>query len=86
MWEKVDSVLEDIDEIILQIEYITALDEEIFDDMKQSINKIGSKKEFLDDLQIAVSEEDYWKFMQLFYFPIELKSKIMEKNLTINEQ
>ena len=51
MWNKVTACHDDIDETIKQIDMIRALqDEEIFEDMRNTINKIGFKKFFLDSL------------------------------------
>ena len=45
-------------ELVVQLQ-----DDEIFEDMKNSILKINTKKFFLDDLRIAVSTDDLQAFM-----------------------
>ena len=51
MWAKISAQHEDIDAIIMQIDLITQLSEdEIFEDIRNNIERIGQKKFFLDSL------------------------------------
>ena len=51
MWVKVTTLYKDIDDIIAQIDYIRCIqDEEIFDEIKDNVIKIGLKKSYLDSL------------------------------------
>ena len=87
VWNKVVCVHEDIDEIICQIDLISSLhDEEIFEDMRTAIMKIGQKKFFLDSLKIAVSEIDFQNFMSLYSFPNELKAALGEKKFDLQAE
>ena len=80
MWTKVTSNHTDIDEIIVQIDYLHSIqDEEIFENMRTLVTKIGKKKTFLDSMYIAISEEDFDAFMKLYSFPNELKHKLVLK-------
>ena len=74
MWQKVTATHEDIDEIIVQIDYITSMqDDEVFNEMRNTVNKIRLKKAFLDSLRILISEADFQAYMELYSFPNALK-------------
>ena len=75
MWEKVTVVHEDIDKTIGQIDYIANLtqDEEVFEDIKTNVSRIGAKKKFLDGLEVHMDNTDFNAFMQLYSFPKQLR-------------
>lgn len=51
VWKKITAEHDGVDEIIAQIDLINSLqDEEIFEDLRNAVRKIGMKKYFLDSL------------------------------------
>lgn len=72
---------EDIDKTIGQIDYIANLtqDEEVFEDLKTNVFRIGAKKKFLDGLAVPMDNSDFKAFMNLYSFPKELRIVLREK-------
>ena len=80
MWTKVTTNNTDIDEIIAQIDYLHSIqDEDIFEDMKTIVIKIGKKKTYLDSLYIAINEQDFDDFMNLYSFPNQIRHNLQLK-------
>ena len=74
------AVHSDIDETIAQIDYITNMhSEEVFDELKQIVRNLAAKKSFLDDLQIAVGDEAFDGYLELFNYPHELRAALAAK-------
>ena len=72
---------EDIDKTIGQIDYIANLtqDEEVFEDLKTNVFRLGAKKKFLDALAVPMDNSDFKAFMNLYSFPKELRIVLREK-------
>ena len=49
------------------------VDDEIYEDLRQAVHKICKSKYFLDSLQIAVEEDDFIQFLELFCYPEKLR-------------
>lgn len=47
---------------------------------------IGGKKSFLDSLLIAVSEKDFWNYMELYSFSDKLNNALAEKAVFLQEE
>ena len=60
--------------------------EEIYEEMTAIIQGIALKKELLDSLHIAVSEEDFEIYLNLFSFPTRIKKAIVEKVQELEEE
>ena len=80
IWDKVQAVHYDIDEVIAQIDYINIMrQDEVYDEMIQFVRFLGMKKKFLDQLRITIPEADYVRFLELHFFPQNLTNKIETK-------
>lgn len=54
-------------------------DEEIYEDLRSNVRRIGKTKFFLDSLQIAIDKEDFKNFLELYRHPLKLKNEVYDK-------
>lgn len=87
MWDTVNARHKDIDGTIQQIDYISQMqNEEVYDEMLTIVKGIALKKDLLDQLQIAISEEDFGKYLRLYSFPARIRRAINVKFLELQEE
>ena len=60
--------------------------EEVFDEMLTKVKSIAQRKDLLDQLQIAITEEDFSMYLDLFSFPSRIRKAIAVKFLELQEE
>ena len=79
---------ETIDEIIAQIDYVSALfkDTSVIDNLAEEVKLLTSEKNFLDSLHLRLLDEEFVKYLRMHTYPTDLKKDITHKEQCIEDE
>ena len=88
MEHKVNAFHDTIDEIIAQIDYVSALykDGSVIDGLAEDVEAISSEKDFLDSLRLRLQPDAFMRYLRMHTYPTDLKRDIAYKESRIEDE
>ena len=77
-----------IDDVIVLLEFIENVQrpEDLLEELETQLEELKSRKNFIDDLSIALISSDYEKFLHLFSFPMRLRILLVKRKFSLENE
>lgn len=88
MEQKVNAFHDTIDEIIAQIDYVSALhkDTSVIDGLADQVEGLTSEKDFLDSLRLHLQPDEFMRYLRMHTYPTDLKRDIAYKESCVEDE
>ncbi len=70
-----------IDDVIVLLEFIENIQrpEDLLEELESELEDLKARKNFIDDVALALVSSDYEKFLHLFSFPMRLRILLVKR-------
>jgi hypothetical protein len=70
-----------IDDVIHLIDYIDKIQksDDLLDELENYLEVVKNRKEFIDTLQLRLTDDDFNKYLKLFSYPSRLKNMLLRR-------
>ena len=77
-----------IDDVIVLLEFIENIQrpEDLLEELETQLEELKSRKNFIDDLALALISADYEKFLHLFSFPMRLRILLVKWKFSLENE
>lgn len=77
-----------IDDVIVLLEFIENIQrpEDLLEELETQLEELKSRKNFIDDLALALISADYEKFLHLFSFPMRLRILLVKRKFSLENE
>jgi hypothetical protein len=77
-----------IDDVIVLLEFIENIQrpEDLLEELEGQLEELKVRKNFIDDLSLALLSSDYEKFLHLFSFPMRLRILLVKRKFSLENE